>query len=1272
MLPLWPTLTLALALAPGTPAQDAEGVAFYEARVRPLLVERCSQCHGPEKRKGDMRLDTPSGIRAGSGSGPVVVGSDVAASKLLRAVSYSDPELQMPPDGKLSQEQIAVLVRWVERGAPLPEDGQAGDDEMEFEARLAHWSFQPVIASRAGPLVVDGTWPRSAADRFVLARIEDAGLRPAREASRATWLRRVTFDLTGLPPTPDEVAAFEADLAPGAHRRVVERLLASPAYGEAWARHWLDLVRYAETKGHEFDYPIPNAWQYRDYVVRAFDADVPFDRFVTEHVAGDLLDEPRRHPEQGFDESVLGTGFWWLGEEMHSPVDVRKDETDRMADQVDTFGKAFLGLTLACARCHDHMFDPIRQRDYYALCGYLVSSHYRQVRFDAAEHNGALAQELAGVRAQHSDEVRRTVGEALSSELADLESYLLACFSVERDREAGDPAPGPVPEERGFVVEDFEGGTWRGWTTEGEAFGAGPLRVGELAAGQGDVGAIGDGLLNTHNVRREDGVQHSDEPVGTLTSDPFVVRRDYLHFLVGGGQRPDLTAIQLLSQGEVVQQVTGENSNRMRHARFDVKELRGREVQLRVIDRWTKGWGHIGLDHVVQSNLEGPEALRVRFWEDGLAARLARIEGAARAFELDPERLELIADLVDLAGPESPLAMVVRAIDGAPARGEPEDSGGAAGAVVRVDYTGARSVEWITDGPTFGTGPVPAGAVQLSSDPNRPVRRVQGHGAAEADPVWNVLEITEETEREPGALGYVRAGRTLITPTFRLDGGKLHYLVRGVAKVWAAVDSHKMIQGPLHAALVRNVDGGAGFSWVGHDLSDYAGHRLHLEFTPIEPTDFGLSMVVEGEAPPSLSSGGVEGPVGTPEELVGSVARHLRAAAQLLASGDGDPALASSANWLLDAMWPGGAPPSVIEATASMRTAEESILARIARRSRTAPAMLDGGGADEPFLVRGSSGAPGDEVPRAFIAAVVGDDPPRVERGSGRLELARILVGSENPFVARAWVNRVWHHLFGRGLARSVDDLGHMGEPPTHPALLDHLARRFMDEHGWSTKRLVSELVLAATYRQASVGEGAADAADPANLLWHRANVRPIPAEALRDAILATSGELDPKRFGPPVPVYLTEFMQGRGRPGKSGPLDGHGRRSLYLAVRRNFLTPLFLVFDFPLPSSTVGRRTASNVPAQALALLNDPFVAEQAERWAARELEAGWTAGPEGIERLFRRACGRPPTDLELADAQSFLAQQAEGYPGQERDLRALADLCHVLFNVKEYRFLR
>ncbi|NCX97768.1 MAG: DUF1549 domain-containing protein, partial [Planctomycetia bacterium] len=344
-----------IAAAAEPPASDPADLEFFEAKVRPLLVSRCAECHSAEAGdpEGGLSFDSRADFFAAEG---VAQAGKPDQSLLVHAVRY-DGDLQMPPEGKLPAAEIATLEEWVRRGLPWPDDGKrAALGDFDLAARKAeHWCWQPPRASPP-PVVKNDAWCKNPIDRFVLARLEAAGLEPAPEADRAVLVRRAAEILTGLPADPAAVERVGADPDPAAFDRYVETLLASPHYGERFARHWLDVVRFAETRGHEFDYPIPNAWRYRDWVVEAFNADLPYDRFVREQVAGDLVADPRLDAA-GANRSVVGTGFWYLGEEVHSPVDILQDEADRTDNRVDTFGKAFLGLALGCARCHDHKFD---------------------------------------------------------------------------------------------------------------------------------------------------------------------------------------------------------------------------------------------------------------------------------------------------------------------------------------------------------------------------------------------------------------------------------------------------------------------------------------------------------------------------------------------------------------------------------------------------------------------------------------------------------------------------------------------------------------------------------------------------------------------------------------------------------------------------------------------------------------------------------------------------------------------------------------------------
>ncbi|MFI5457504.1 MAG: PSD1 and planctomycete cytochrome C domain-containing protein [Isosphaerales bacterium] len=345
---------------------------FFEARVRPVLVKRCEGCHGAAKRKGGLRVDVRSGWERGGELGPAVVPGKPDESLLVRAVRYVDDDLRMPPKGKLPDAEIATLVEWVKRGAIDPRTGgpvKLGGMNLDDARRW--WSFRPVVRP-AVPQRATSLEPRNPIDAFVEARWPGDAPKPARPADRRTLIRRATYDLTGLPPLPEEVEAFAADTSADAFERVVDRLLASTAYGERWGRHWLDLVRYADTAGENSDRPLPEIWRYRNWVIDALNRDQPYDEFVRDQVAGDVL--AADGPADRYAARVVATGY--LAVARRFGHDIEKDVHLTHDDVIDTLGKSVLGLTLGCARCHAHKYDPISVEDYYALYGIFDSTRY--------------------------------------------------------------------------------------------------------------------------------------------------------------------------------------------------------------------------------------------------------------------------------------------------------------------------------------------------------------------------------------------------------------------------------------------------------------------------------------------------------------------------------------------------------------------------------------------------------------------------------------------------------------------------------------------------------------------------------------------------------------------------------------------------------------------------------------------------------------------------------------------------------------------------------
>jgi Protein of unknown function (DUF1553)/Protein of unknown function (DUF1549)/Planctomycete cytochrome C len=376
----WLVIVGALRLAfhgPTVHADDATAIAFFEKSIRPLFVAKCQSCHGGQKAKAGLRLTDRASLMTGGESGPAIVPSDPDQSLLIRAVRYLD-EPKMPPKHKLSDGEIAALERWVASGAPWP-SATAGTSRPSDRAAADRgwWAFRPV--RREPPPALDSSDVVACEiDTFLVDAWKSRGINPSAPADRQTWIRRASFDMTGLPPTPEEVAAFISDDSDAAFAKVADRLLASPAYGQRWARHWLDVARYADyydadPKTRTASCELTEAWRYRDWVVDAFNRDLPFDQFIIHQIAGDLLRDPdggEVYPGGLIATTFLSNGVWDRGD-----ADKEKIVSDMVDDQIDTVGKAFLGLTLGCARCHDHKFDPVSQEDYYALAGIFYSTH---------------------------------------------------------------------------------------------------------------------------------------------------------------------------------------------------------------------------------------------------------------------------------------------------------------------------------------------------------------------------------------------------------------------------------------------------------------------------------------------------------------------------------------------------------------------------------------------------------------------------------------------------------------------------------------------------------------------------------------------------------------------------------------------------------------------------------------------------------------------------------------------------------------------------------
>ena len=457
-----------LALTSSALAQTPGQVEFFERKIRPVLSTKCQVCHNGELKTAELDLSSAEGFLRGGANGPLIDKDNPGESRLLKVLSYEERQ-KMPPTGKLPQGELADVAAWVNAGAPWPGAEQttvthAPKEHKGFTDEQKHfWAFQPV-AIPTPPQVKNEAWVQSPVDRFILARLEEKGLQPSAPAGKATLLRRATYDLIGLPPTEQEIADFLADDSPNAFVKVVDRLLASPRYGEQWGRHWLDVARYADSTGNDEDHRYPHAWRYRDYVIEAFNNDLPYDQFVREQVAGDLL--PAAKPGQINRRGIIATGLIALGPKAIAQQDKKKMVYDVYDEQLDVVAKAFMGLTITCARWHDHKFDPILTKDYYSLVGMFASTrsfedpethvskllftplipekeyvaytkHQELIRDKKLEIDGVIDEELA------------TYNSRLSPKLAE---YMLAAHAV-----SSDPSPlAAVAAEKGLDAKILE------------------------------------------------------------------------------------------------------------------------------------------------------------------------------------------------------------------------------------------------------------------------------------------------------------------------------------------------------------------------------------------------------------------------------------------------------------------------------------------------------------------------------------------------------------------------------------------------------------------------------------------------------------------------------------------------------------------------------------------------------------------------------------------------------------------------------------------------
>ncbi len=825
-----------LALGVEEPAMESmsaelpsDQLQFFEKHIRPVLIESCYKCHSSEaeKLKGGLSLDTRQSTLMGGESGkPGITPGKPEESSLYLSMTWKNEDLQMPPKHQLPESTVALFKKWIEMGAPDPREATTphpagGKRIIDMDAGRQHWAFQKPVAAPL-PAVKTANWSRSEIDTFILAAMEAQNLHPVRDADRPTLIRRIAFDLTGLPPTPDEVKAFVSDTSPDAVKRVIDGYLDSTRFGERWARHWLDVARYGESTGKEVNVLYPEAWRYRDYVIDSFNRDKPYDQFLKEQIAGDLL---RYTDKRDQAEKITATGFLAIGSKGLNNRDRRQFTMDLVDEQIDALSQSMLGLTLACARCHDHKFDPVTQRDYYALAGIFLSSETLYGTYSQLQNNHAST-------------------------------------LIELDPDAN--------------------------------------------------------------------------------------------------AKPGLAAI---ASSEVA---------------------------------------------ILKQRVKDAEAL----------------------------------------------------------------------------------------------------VTEISAEV-----RGQDNRARETNGVSNFLRLRQARDRAETAKADLAQ--------FREDG-----------------------------------------------------------------------------SPRTLAMGVLDRP--RPE--------------------------------------------------------------------------------NSPLLVRGDLKQPSTIIPRGLVEVLCAKgEPLNISEGSGRLDLAYFIASRDNPLTARVMVNRVWSKLMGTGIVPTPDNFGLMGQKPSHPELLDHLALSFM-ENGWSIKSLIRQIMLSRTYQMGSTHDASNFAADPDNQWRWRMNQRRLDAEAIRDAMLAVSAQINlypvdgspVARAGEGRQAFATFVAQTAVRP--------YNYRSIYLPIIRDQIPEMLNVFDFPDASLVSGERETTNVPGQSLFLMNSTEVQRAADAFAARVAQSPGTP-LEQLTYAYELAFSRPPSTDELNAIRNFWGRFQEQLVGRstknaaeqrtKAKTGALSAFCQSLFASAEFRLL-
>jgi hypothetical protein len=1228
---------------------------FFELKIRPILVDSCLPCHNEQKTSGALLLHSREALLQGGDSGPVFEVGQPEKSLLLQAIRREEGVSPMPPEKSkaLRADQIADFAQWIQSGAHWPAS------IAKFETKN-HWAFQP-ISNPPVPITSDQSWPKNDIDRFIRTAQEKIGVSPAPQADRATLLRRASYDLTGLPPTPEFLEQFMSDNSPDAWPKAIDRLLESKAYGERWGRHWLDVVRYADTAGETADYPVPTAWKYRNYVIDAFNADKPYDEFIREQIAGDIIGVSRSPSE--YEQCVAATGF--VAVSRRFGFDSENYHHLTIQDTLDTLGQSILGLSLGCARCHDHKFDPITTEDYYALYGIFSSTRYA---FPGSEQKPRVRSLMPLIPPAEASRQWR----AYRDRIAELTSLLQArnipipnavlgsISDIDGDFELQAPAAGGsngvlVPPWSYIGTIEVSGGAqspYRNFFPSGKV---GAHVPSQTAAYRIDQALYPIRTTDTHQrvfANLDFKITSSDENhlsshrvyLGTYGAEPAIsidLSRTRIAFL----------------HGETVIREANVSQDRWYNLVIDI-DIEAKQFHAHLFDGETaqpieigplnpKWNGSVGWLTFASNLIEGKPFPGISF--DQFALENEAILPAKASGSPTPTPSENIAELqtelTKLVGIEGDFDEQM--IDQAPS--SPWNAG--PNSVVKISGDASSPYE----------NQYPRGRFGVFM-PNR--SEYDGFGCTFPNVVPNAngtlyvsfdFSPSDVTRGGEGSWRYyigqgpgVSAAVELFfngKQFFRRSGDNRDAVGELVAGQWYQVQltldlNKRSYRGQLFGQEKEaTFEGEFATNWNG--AIDYTFIDSYGHIGGVRPALKADNFIIRSEPLAKFEAQPDEEQQKT-NQTSRDLAKNLREKIRRLKQ-EGEQLAEELNRLLIDGPFP------------------------------MAYAISEGTPLNARIQKRGEPDQLGEEVARGFIKVLGNNRNLSDSVGSGREPLAEWLTSKENPLTARVMVNRVWQYHFGRGLVKTPNDFGVRGQPPTHPELLDYLASELMSSN-WSIKTLHRLIMRSATYQQASTPLPQmlqlATQQDLSNAYYHFERRR-LDAEEIRDSILMLSQTLDESPgTSHPFPSPIT---WGFSQHGPYNAVYDHDKRSIYLMVQRIKRHPFLALFDGADPNTSTAVRFGTTVPTQSLFFLNDPMIHQRADVWRDR-LSSGTESFDQKISRALLEATGKPADEKDLVLAQHFrerYMQELSGMDGAEAERQTLSAYLRSLFGSNAFLYV-